>query len=126
MSDLKGKVAFVTGGSRAIGAAILKDLARNGAEVVFTYVSGGSAIIADALVKQLVESGVRAMAIQADSGTRGEIPAAIKKTVDSFGRLDIFVNNGALWITGKLEDAGYMEDFTVNSWMSKFVLCPQL
>jgi len=91
---LANKVAFVQGGSRGIGAAIAKRLARNGAAVALSYVS--SADRAAQVVKDIEAAGGRALAIRADSADAGAIKAAIGQTVAAFGRLDILVNNAGV------------------------------
>jgi 3-oxoacyl-[acyl-carrier protein] reductase len=97
MSTLTNKVALVTGGSRSIGAAIVKKLAQQGAAVAFTYVS--SADKANALAAEIVSAGGKATAIKADSANATEIKAAVDKTVELYGKLDILVNNAgvAVW-----------------------------
>ena len=65
MTDLTGKVALVTGGSRGIGAAIAQRLARAGAAVAFTYVTAAGK--AQAVAKQIDADGGRVLVIQADS-----------------------------------------------------------
>ncbi len=96
-NKLAGKVALVTGGSRSIGAAIVKRLASDGAAVAFTYSS--SKAKADEVVTQIQSAGGKAIAIEADSGNEAAVRAAVKETVKTFGALDILVNNaGALAI----------------------------
>ena len=65
MSKLANKVALVTGGSRGIGAAIAKRLAKDGASVAITYAKDASA--ASAVVKAIERDGGKAVAIQADA-----------------------------------------------------------
>jgi 3-oxoacyl-[acyl-carrier protein] reductase len=91
---LQDKVAFVTGGARGIGAAIVKRLARDGAAVAFTYTS--SAGIADDLAATINADGGRALAIKADSGDAVALSGAVARTAAHFGRLDILVNNAGL------------------------------
>lgn len=105
---LAGKVAFVQGGSRGIGAAIVQRLARDGAAVTFTYVS--SAQKADALVCAVAAGGGRAVAIKADSADAGQLQAAIEQTAAQFGRLDILVNNAGVLAVAPLDDFR-LEDF---------------
>src|ERR1700730_15934483 len=88
---LAGKVALVTGGSRGIGAAIAKRLAADGASVAITYVKDTSA--ASALVKAIELDGGKAVAIQADAADVEAVKGADEKTVATFGRLDVLVNN---------------------------------
>jgi 3-oxoacyl-[acyl-carrier protein] reductase len=91
MSKLTQKVALVTGGSRGIGAAIAKRLAADGASVVITYAKDSRA--ASAVVKAIERDGGKAIAIQADAADVEAVKAAIEKTVATFGRLDVLVNN---------------------------------
>jgi 3-oxoacyl-[acyl-carrier protein] reductase len=88
---LAGKVAIVTGGSRGIGAAIAKRLAADGARLAITYTKGADA--AAAVVKEIERAGGKAIALQADAADPAAVNAAIEKTVASFGRLDVLVNN---------------------------------
>ena len=96
-----GKVAFVQGGSRGIGAAIVKRLAREGATVAFTYVAAEDR--AKAVVTEVEQGGGRALAIRADSGDPAALKAAIDKTASAFGGLDILVNNAAIARMAPLE-----------------------
>lgn len=102
MTDLGGKRALVTGGSRGIGAAIALALARNGADVAFTYQS--SAKRADAVVKSIEALGRDGVAIQADSAEPEAIKQAVSVAADKLGGLDILVNNAAVGIAGLIAD----------------------
>ena len=99
---LEGKTALVTGGSRGIGAAIARRLAVDGAKVIITYAKAADA--ATSVVKTIERIGGQAIAIQADAVAADAIKAAIEKAVDTFGRLDIFVNNAGTAIPKKFEE----------------------
>ena len=103
MTDLTGKVALVTGGSRGIGAAIAQRLARAGAAVAFTYVTAAGK--AHAVAKQIDADDGLVLVIQADSSDPGAIVAAVEQTVQEFGRIDILVNNAGVFIAGPIEEA---------------------
>lgn len=108
MTTLQGKIAFVQGGSRGIGAAIVKRLAKEGAAVAFTYVS--SAAKAEELLNQIQQQGGRALAIQADSADAGALQSAIQQAVATFGALDILVNNAGVLAMAPLDQLT-LEDF---------------
>lgn len=102
-NKLEDKVAFVSGGSRGIGAAIAKRLAADGARVAITYAKGADA--AAEVVKTIEGAGGKAIAIQADATDPAAVRAAIDKVVASFGKLDVLVNNAGTAIPNKFEEA---------------------
>lgn len=99
---LNGKVAFINGGSRGIGAAIARRLAREGAAVAFSYQS--SATAAAALAEEIRAAGGAAIPIQADSSDPRALSLAIDDVAARFGRLDILVNSAGVFLTGTLDD----------------------
>jgi 3-oxoacyl-[acyl-carrier protein] reductase len=107
-SRLSGKVAFVTGGARGIGAAIVRRLASEGAAVAFTYQSSGAG--AKALVASIEKNGARALALQANVADPAALTAAIDEAARVFGKIDILVNNAGVLLLGPV-DAFSLEDF---------------
>jgi 3-oxoacyl-[acyl-carrier protein] reductase len=105
---LAGKTAFVTGGARGIGAAIVERLAREGADVVFTY--RGSAELARALAAKIEAAGGRALALQADAADPQAVTQAVDAAVGRFGKVDILVNNAGALMLGPIETFS-LEDF---------------
>jgi 3-oxoacyl-[acyl-carrier protein] reductase len=95
MANLTGKKAMVTGGSRGIGAGIVRRLAEAGATVGFTYHSREDA--ATALSREVQDRGGRALALKADSSDPAQLSAAVNRVATTLGGLDIFVSSaGAL------------------------------
>lgn len=92
--SLKGKVAIVTGGNSGIGAAIVLELAKQGANVVIDYVSHPEA--ADELAKKVKDLGDQVLEINADVSKTSDLQMLIDETVKRFGRLDIMVNNAGI------------------------------
>jgi 3-oxoacyl-[acyl-carrier protein] reductase len=99
---LTGKVALVTGGSRGIGAAIAKRLAADGATVAITYAKDAGA--ASAVVKAIEQAGGEAIAIQADAADVEAVKGAVERTVATFRRLDVLVNNAGTAIPKTFEE----------------------
>ncbi len=105
MSDLMltGQAALVTGGSRGIGAAIAKALARQGANVAITFERNRE--LAEAVLSDVEAMGRKAMVIQADSADPDAVIAAVDEAAEAFGRLDILVNNAGIGDGGAFADA---------------------
>lgn len=117
LGPLAGKVALVTGGSRGIGAAIVKRLAQEGADVVFSY--SASKARADPLVKEVEATGRRALALQADQAVTSEVENLVRKAHEAFGGLDILVNSAGVFVTGMVGDpavntAGFDRQLDIN------------
>ncbi|MEX5927000.1 3-oxoacyl-ACP reductase family protein [Providencia hangzhouensis] len=97
----KSKHAIVQGGSRGIGAAIVKKLAKEGANVTFTYASSDQN--AKLLITETAQYPGTVMAIQANSANEYEITAAIKQSFDRFGSVDILINSIGILEFGSVE-----------------------
>jgi 3-oxoacyl-[acyl-carrier protein] reductase len=105
---LENRRALVTGGSRGIGAAIVRRLAREGADVALTYVSNRDR--ANETVREAQASGVKALAIQADNADARAVIAAVERTVQELGGIDILVNNAGIAVMAPIDDYR-LEDF---------------
>jgi 3-oxoacyl-[acyl-carrier protein] reductase len=99
---LQGKVAVVTGGSRGIGAAIVERLARDGADVAFSY--SNSKDRADQIVAKVEAHGRKALAVRADQAIAAEVTGFIKQAHETFGRIDILINSAGVFVTGHVAD----------------------
>ena len=105
---LEHKRALVTGGSRGIGAAIVRRLAHEGADVALSYVTKSNQ--AEATVKAAQALRVKALAIQADSADATALVAAVERTVQELGGIDILVNSAGIGIMAPI-DTFHLEDF---------------
>ncbi|MFI6866717.1 SDR family NAD(P)-dependent oxidoreductase [Nocardia sp. NPDC050406] len=102
MSDLTGKVALVTGGSRGIGAGIARALAAAGADVALTYQNNED--LAKSVVAEIEALGRKAVAVRADSANAEEVIAAVDRAAAELGRLDVLVNNAGIFPAKPFED----------------------
>lgn len=95
MSNLKGKVALVTGASKGIGAAIASELASRGAAVAVNYSS--SKVEAQKVVTDIAESGGRAIAVQANLSDPEAIGPLVAKVANELGPINVLVNNAGIY-----------------------------
>lgn len=94
MADSDSKVAIVTGSSRGIGRACALALAHQGCKVVVNYASSAEA--AEEVVQLAKDAGGDAIAVKANVSDRAQISDLFKQTVDTFGRVDVLVNNAGI------------------------------
>jgi 3-oxoacyl-[acyl-carrier protein] reductase len=112
---LKNKRALVTGGSRGIGAAIVKRLASEGADIALTYTSSPDR--ANDVVKAAQAHGVKSLAIKADSADAEAVSAAVEQTARELGGIDILVNNAGVALIAPIDDfklADFDRTFAIN------------
>ena len=95
MTELQEKNAFVSGGTRGIGAAIVRKMAAEGANVAFTYHKSQNE--AKALVEEIEAKGVKGLAIQADAMQAENVVRAVQKAVSVFGSIDILINSAGVF-----------------------------
>ena len=91
---LKGEVAVVTGAGRGIGKAIALKLAENGADIVINDVPGSD--YADDTKKEIEALGVRAIVVRGDVRNPADVEETVNAAKDTFGGIDIWVNNAGV------------------------------
>lgn len=115
MKRLTGKVAVVTGASKGIGAAIAKQLAADGAQVVVNYATSREG--ADKVVQEIRDSGGRAIAVGASVAKEADIETLFAETLKAFGKVDILVNNAGVYGFASLDQvtaAEYRRQYDTN------------
>jgi 3-oxoacyl-[acyl-carrier protein] reductase len=119
MTDLKKRVALVTGGSRGIGRAVAISLAEAGAAVVVNYREKKAE--AEAVVTAIRDAGGKAMAIAADVSKSAEVSRMIAAVEGELGPVDVMVNNAGIGIIRGIEDF----DVTIAVNLKSAFLCTQ-
>src|SRR5262245_33948002 len=122
--SLRGHVALVTGGSRGIGAAIVKALGEAGCSVAVNYRE--RAAEAEALAKAIVTAGGKAVAIAADVSKADAVATMVQRASSELGPVDILVNNAGIAIVRGVDDlteADFDETMLVN--LKSAFLCTQ-
>jgi 3-oxoacyl-[acyl-carrier protein] reductase len=112
---LAGKVAVVTGASKGIGASIAKHLAAEGASVVVNYSSSKAG--ADKVVSDITARGGKAVAVQADVAKKADVERLFAQTKQTYGRLDVLVNNAGIYEFSPLEQISeehFHKQFNLN------------
>jgi 3-oxoacyl-[acyl-carrier protein] reductase len=123
-ATLQGRTALVTGGSRGIGAAIVRSLAQAGAAIAVNYRE--RAREADALVKSIGEAGGRAIAIAADVSQSDAVAQMVKRINADLGPIDILINNAGIAITRRVDDLSEADfDQTIAVNLKSVFLCTQ-
>ncbi|MBI3246270.1 MAG: SDR family oxidoreductase [Deltaproteobacteria bacterium] len=122
--DLTGKVALVTGGAKRVGKAIVLALAQRGCKLVVHYHT--SAAAAEATVQELRTAGCEAIGLQADLTQEEEVDRLIEAAVAHFGRVDILVNNAAVFFRTPVDTVTIDEwDLTLETNLTATFMCSQ-
>ena len=100
-NNISGKVVIITGASSGLGEATARHLAEKGARVVLAARRKDKL---DALVAELVHAGGPAVAYQTDVTSQDDVKALIQGAIDTFGRLDVLVNNAGLMAIAPLSE----------------------
>ena len=108
MGRLVGRVAIVTGGAQGIGAAYAKGMAAEGAQIVIADVLDGTNVVN--IIKQ---QGGEAIDVQTDVADEAACNKMVAETVKAFGRLDILVNNAAVFTSIERNN---FDDISVDEW----------
>src|SRR6516165_10617775 len=123
-SSLQGRTALVTGGSRGIGAAIVRSLAQAGAAVAINYRERANE--ANSLVAAIGAAGGRAVAIAADVSRSDAVAQMVNRINSELGPIDILINNAGIAITRGIDDlteADFDQTIAVN--LKSVFLCTQ-
>jgi 3-oxoacyl-[acyl-carrier protein] reductase len=94
MKLLEGKTVIITGATRGIGKGVALKLAEQGANIAFTYVSSKEK--ADAIEQELLLLGVKAKAFKSDASIMSEAESLVKEVNETFGSIDVLVNNAGI------------------------------
>jgi len=94
MKLLENKVVLITGGSRGIGAAIVRKMVQQGAAIAFTYLSSKEK--AQKIVDELSAEGSKVKAYQSDASVFAEAETLVKTVLEDFGRVDVLINNAGI------------------------------
>ena len=121
---LHGRTALVTGGSRGIGAAIVRSLAQAGAALAVNYRERAGE--ANALVNAIGETGGRAIAIAADVSLSDAVAQMVQRVKSELGPIDILINNAGVAITRDIQDLSETDfDRTIAVNLKSVFLCTQ-
>ena len=98
MSHWQDKVALVTGGTRGLGRALVDQLAEAGAQVAFLSRSSDDV---EAVARQLEDRGLECLGVVSDITLQEDVERAVEQTIETFGRLDLLINNAGLSDRGR-------------------------
>jgi 3-oxoacyl-[acyl-carrier protein] reductase len=109
---LRDRVAIVTGGGHGIGKAFVKRLADESAKVVIAELDGAAG---DALAAELVPNGAEVLALRADISNEQQMNDMAARTIERFGRIDVLVNNAAVFATVPMSRSPF-DEITGEEW----------
>jgi 3-oxoacyl-[acyl-carrier protein] reductase len=107
---LKDKVVIITGAGQGLGAAYARKFCKEGARVVLADINGDK--LHD-VVKELTKKGYEAFSVSTDVSEESSTQALVRASVERYGRIDVLVNNAAVFSTIKLKP---MEEIPVEEW----------
>lgn len=112
VNELAGKSVFITGGARRLGRAIAVAMAQAGARVAFTYLSSSEQ--ARQTIAEIERCGTKGLALSCDTRQEDSVTRAINAALETFGSLDLLVNNAGIYMTARFEE------ITVEQWDNIF------
>jgi len=112
VNDLKGKAVLITGGARRLGRAMVLAAGQAGAQVAFTYLN--SQADADETGKELGRLAVKYRAIKCDVRSENSVARTVETALDTFGRIDVLINNAGIFETAPLDQ------ITQEQWENVF------
>jgi NAD(P)-dependent dehydrogenase (short-subunit alcohol dehydrogenase family) len=126
LKKLDGKVCLVTGGSRTLGAAISRKMAREGAHLAINFHQSETA--AKNLCGDLIKLGIQAYPFQADVTQEAQIRRLVDWTVDQFGCIDVLVNNVGPYVDTPFLglDTGDFDSILSGNLRSTFLMCQRV
>ena len=107
MKDVKGKVAFITGGASGMGLGMAREFAAVGMKVMISDIEAAAAQRA---ADELTAKGYQAACVQTDVGNLESVQAAAKKTIETFGKVHVLCNNAGVAV------GGYSESCSIRNW----------
>jgi 3-oxoacyl-[acyl-carrier protein] reductase len=115
---LRDKVVVVTGGGKGIGLRYVRGFAAEGAAVVVAEID---AVAAERAAGEVRAAGGRAIGVPTDVSHEASVEAMIKRAVSEFGKIDVLINNAALF-AGAWDERGPSEKLTVGQWDRMFAV----